>query len=250
MKPSLKQQPQRSLPSQQNNQVRLQKYIAMNSNYSRRKAEELILLGKISVNGKIIEEMGTRVDPDKDSVEIEGKPIQKNEEKIYLMLNKPAGFVTTRADLNAKKTVMELIKYKNVYPVGRLDKDTEGLLLFTNDGDFAYKLTHPKFEHEKEYIVYLKKPFSPANKQLLENGIMIDFKKTAPCKIYNIQTNKNLISLSIVIHEGRKRQIRRMFEKIGNPLVFLKRVRVGKIMLGDLPQGEVRFLTADEIKSV
>jgi len=222
----------------------------MNSNFSRRKAEELILQGKISVNGNPVTEMGTKVDPDKDTVEIEGKPINKISEKIYLMLNKPADYVTTRADINAKKTVMELIKYKNVYPVGRLDKDTEGLLLFTNDGDFAYKLTHPKFEHEKEYIVYLKKTFSPLDKQTLENGIMIDFKKTAPCRIYNVQTHKNMISLSIIIREGRKRQIRRMFEKIGNPLVFLKRIRIGKILLGDLPQGEVRFLTADEIKSV
>ena len=222
----------------------------MNSEFSRRKAEELILQGRISVNGVKLEKMGAQIDPEKDKVEIDGNPISKSEEKIYLMLNKPAGFTCTRAHFYNEKSVMELIKYKNVYPVGRLDKDTRGLLLLTNDGDFAYKLTHPKFEHEKEYMVTVKKPLSFSQKQILEKGIMIDFKITAPCKITNIHKTKEFTTLSMVIHEGRKRQIRRMFEKIENPVLELKRVRISKILLGDLHEGKVRFLTKDEIKSV
>lgn len=222
----------------------------MNSEFSRRKAESLILQGKVTVNGKTIDKMGTQVDPAKDIVEIEGKPLKKSEEKLYLMLNKPAGFTCTRAHFYNEKSVMELIKYKNVYPVGRLDKDTRGLLLLTNDGDFAYKLTHPKFEHEKEYNVIVKKHLSPKQKQILEKGVMIDFKKTAPCKITDIHRSKNFTSLKIIIHEGRKRQIRRMFEKIENPVIELKRIRISKILLGDLHEGKVRFLTKEEIKSV
>jgi len=222
----------------------------MNSSYSRRKAEELILNGRVFVNDEKVVEMGTLVDPLKDKVEINGETLQKESKKIYLMLNKPSGYISTRADQHAEKTVMELIKEKNVYPVGRLDKETEGLMLFTNDGDFAYKLTHPKFEQEKEYLVSLRYLLTKEKEENLQKGVMLDDKKTAPSKVKFIGEENNLKIYSITIHEGRKREIRRMFDAIFSPVIYLKRIRISNIHLGDLKKGEVRPLTIDEIKSV
>lgn len=223
--------------------MRLQRYIALNSSYSRRKAETLIEQGRVSVNGEIVTKLGTQIDPESNpKVAVDGEIIKPKKGTITLMLNKPSGYITTRSDTHSRKTVMDLIPYKDVFPVGRLDRDTEGLLLLTNDGDLAYKITHPKFKHEKEYIVKSKNELTEDQKNKLEKGVTIDGKKTSPCKV----TMKKGVC-HITIHEGRKRQIRRMFEEIGNPVIYLMRVRIGKLPLGSLKKGKFRILNADEI---
>lgn len=222
---------------QQNNKMRLQRFIALNTDYSRRKAETLINKGRISANNKTAK-IGQSIDPLKDRIKIDNKLIKPLEKRITIMLNKPAGYITTKKDPHAKKTVMDLIPYTDLFPIGRLDKDTEGLLLLTNDGDLAYKLTHPKFEHEKQYMVELKKPITQSEIQKLEKGIIIDNKKTAPCKITNHKENK----LNITLHEGRKRQIKRMFEYLGNKVIYLYRLRIGKLKLGNLKKGTYKII--------
>ncbi len=219
--------------------IRLQKYIAGCTDYSRRKAEELIDEGRVSVNGEVVKEQGVTVHPTRDTVSLDGSDLTPNEEHIYIMLNKPAGYLSTKSDTHNRRTVLDLMPNENVYPVGRLDKDTEGLLLLTNDGDLAYKTTHPKFEHEKEYLVHLKSSFSYKDEQKLETGIWIEGYKTAQCKISNIKGR----ICHITIHEGKKRQIRRMFEEIGNHVIYLKRIRIGKLLLGGLKKGEYKIIT-------
>ena len=222
--------------------IRLQKYIAKCTNYSRRKAEELISNGEIDINGKTVNKQGVTVDPSKDIVKLNGKVLFLNEETIYVMLHKPSGYLSTKSDTHSRNTIMDLIPFKNIYPVGRLDKDTEGLLLLTNDGDFAYKVTHPKFKHQKEYFVHLKSPISKEDKQNLEKGIFIDGVKTAPSIISNIKGN----TCHITIHEGKKRQIRRMFEEIQNKVIYLKRIRIGELLLGRLKKGEYKLITKNK----
>lgn len=217
--------------------MRLQRFIALNSEYSRRKVERFIKDGKVLINSKNAE-LGQSINPKKDKVVLNGKLIEAKEERITVMLNKPGGYITTKSDTHDRKTVMDLIPYKDLFPIGRLDKDTEGLLLLTNDGDLANKLTHPKFEHEKEYFVELLKPISEQDAAKLENGIVLDRKKTAPTKI-SLQNNNQL---KIILHEGRKRQIKRMFEEIGNKVIYLKRLRIGKLKLGDLKLGEYKLI--------
>lgn len=222
--------------------IRLQKYIAGCTNYSRRKAEELIEQGRISVNGEVVTKQGVSVHPSRDTVTLDGKKLTPIEEHIYIILHKPAGYLSTKSDTHDRKTVIDLVPEKNVYPVGRLDKDTEGLLLLTNDGDFAYQVTHPKFEHEKEYTVHLKSPLSPTQKEKIERGIIIDGSKTSPCEITNIKNN----ICNITIHEGKKRQIRRMFEAVGNHVIYLKRIRIGQLKLGTLKKGEYKVITRSQ----
>jgi len=219
------------------NSMRIQRFIALNSSFSRRAAEKLIDEGRVKLNGKTVIEQGVQVVPG-DSVKVNGKLLKPVEEKITIMLNKPKGYVTTKSDELNRKTVMDLIPNKNLVPVGRLDKDTEGLLLFTNDGDLAYNLTHPKFEHEKEYEVRLRNPLSKEDKEKLEKGVKIDGRRTAPSKITNLKGKE----CNITIHEGRKRQIRRMFEVVGNKVIYLKRIRIGKLKLGTLKVGKFKIL--------
>lgn len=225
--------------------IRLQKFIAGCTNYSRRKAEELIDEGRVSVNNKVVNTQGLSIDPSKDIVMIDGKKLTGQEEIIYLILHKPAGYLSTKSDTHSRKTVLDLIPYKNLYPVGRLDKDTEGLLLLTNDGDFTFKVTHPKFEHEKQYLVQLKNPLSEVDKIKLEKGIMLDDSKTAPCSISDIKNEKNYTTCNITLHEGKKRQIKRMFEHIQNRVIYLKRIRIGKLLLGTLKKGEYKIITKE-----
>ncbi|MBU1446551.1 rRNA pseudouridine synthase, partial [Patescibacteria group bacterium] len=218
--------------------MRLQKFIAGNSSYSRRTAEDLIADCRVKVNGKTQNTPGIIIDPAKDRIEVNGVLIKDCSEKIYIALNKPAGYTSTKNDIHAEKTVMDLIPFDDVHPVGRLDKDTTGLLLLSNDGDFTYKITHPKFEHEKEYIVHLIQELHEEDRKILENGIRIDGKQTSKCKITKTaeeeNQGKNTFICNVIIHEGRKRQIRRMFEEIGNKVIYLKRIRIGKIYLGNL----------------
>ncbi|MBD3156455.1 pseudouridine synthase [Candidatus Peregrinibacteria bacterium] len=224
-----------------NRNMRLQKYIASCTSYSRRKAEMLIEQGRVTVNGKPIKKQGVTINPEKDRIQLDGKPLEQKHTTRYIMLNKPAGYVSTKHDPHAEKTVMDLIPYSNLYPVGRLDKDTEGLLLLTNDGDFTYQVTHPKFEHEKEYKVILRHPLSQEDIRTLEQGITLEDGKTAPCTIRSLKNN-NKASYTITIHEGKNRQIRRMFEEIQNHVIYLQRIRIGTLLLGDLKKGAYKQL--------
>ena len=226
--------------------IRLQKYLADCGVASRRNSEKLIETGVIKVNNKIITEHGFKVDTEKDKVEYNNKTLKPESKLIYIMLNKPAGYVTS-LDHEGKKIVLELVKIKErVFPVGRLDKESQGLLIMTNDGDLTYHLTHPKFEHEKEYIVEtLTKPTENDLKSLAE-GIVIDGKRTSPAKVKSLSEN----SFSIIIHEGRNRQIRKMFAERYIKIKSLKRIRIGPLNLGNLEEGQWRYLTEDEVRKL
>lgn len=188
------------------------------------------------------------IDEVNDKVTINGKPVVAKQEKIYIALNKPPGFVTTREDELNRPTVMDLIpKGKNLKPVGRLDKDTEGLLILTNDGDLIHNFTHPKFHCEKEYKVHVTGVLTDAEKARLENGVVIEGRKTARAQIQILKRSQTATDLKITIYEGRKRQIRKMFAEINHPVKYLQRVRIGKIKLGFLKKGEFRVLNKKEL---
>ena len=232
--------------------MRINKFIANNSQYSRRHADKLILSGKILLNGKPHFELGSEIDPEKDTIEIVGtntKISATQTKKVYIAFNKPQNIVTTREDELNRPTIMKILppEFKNLKPAGRLDRDTEGLILLSNDGEFIYKQTHPKFNVVKEYNGIIKGALTPAEKRKLESGIIIDGKKTAPAKITITQKNNQKTFLKIEIHEGRKRQIRKMFDSVGHPVEYLQRIRIGCITLGDLEVGHFRYLTPREI---
>jgi 23S rRNA pseudouridine2605 synthase len=225
-------------------ELRLQKFISQAGIASRRRAEELIAAGKVRVNGKIIREMGTKVDLTKDLVEIDGKKIEA-QKMIYLIMNKPVHILTTRHDPQNRRTVYDLIpnELRNViWPVGRLDFDTEGLLILTNDGELTQDLAHPSAEHEKEYEVVLDKPLSIGRTKKLSEGMIIDGKKTAGAKI---KTRGSTVY--ITISEGRNRQIRKMFSAFGYKISSLKRIRIGKLELNGLQLGKYQFISKDRI---
>ncbi len=237
--------------------MRLNKFISSNTSYSRRKADELIQAGKIFINNKPAK-IGTQIDPKKDKITIRGSEAETINEnlithqtkKIYLALNKPANFITTRSDDLNRKTVMSLVpKIENLKPVGRLDKNTEGLILFSNDGEFINKHTHPRFECEKEYFVKIKGMLSDKEKSALEKGIMLEGKKTSPAKIKIIKESLKQTTLTVTIHEGRNRQIRKMFAQLKHDVKYLQRIRIDKISLGSLKKGEYRELTLNEINA-
>jgi len=232
-------------------QVRLNKFISSNSEYSRRKADELINQGHISINGKINTEMGTVIDSSKDVIKINGKTIsEKIEQNIYLALNKPQNYITTRNDEFGRQTIMELLpKNKNLKPVGRLDKNSEGLILISNDGEFINRYTHPKFECEKEYFAVIEGQIKEAEINKLTRGVVIDEYKTAPAKIKIIKIQPKETTLKITIQEGRNRQIRKMFALVKHPVKYLQRVRIGTIFLQDLGIGKYRNLTPEEINA-
>lgn len=228
--------------------MRINKFIASSTSFSRRKADELIMQGKVFLNGKRVQNLGINIDPIKDIIKISEKNINPKNKNIYLALNKPAGYVSTRSDELNRQTVMDLIpKNMNLKPVGRLDLETEGLLLFSNDGEFINRFTHPKFECEKEYFVKIKGELTIAEKQKLESGIVLDAKQTSKAKIVIIKSSEKETFLRIIIHEGRKRQIRKMFDYISHPVKYLQRIRIGKIQLGQLEKGKFRTLTQKEI---
>lgn len=223
---------------------RLQKYISQAGIASRRHAEELILAGLVKVNGQVVRKMGVKVDPDKDEVVVAGKKI-KPQGFIYLAFNKPKKFMTTRHDPQKRRTVFELLPLElksKVWPIGRLDFNTEGLLIFTNDGDLTQKLTHPSAEHEKEYQVELDKELTEGKMEKIETGVFLDNKKTAPAKI---RGEGKVFYLTI--HEGWKRQIRKMFNVLGYSVRNLKRIRVAKLKLGNLPIGEYKMISRKDI---
>jgi 23S rRNA pseudouridine2605 synthase len=231
---------------------RIQKIIAAAGVTSRRAAEQLILDGRVRVNGQVVSELGAKADSSKDHIKVDGKLINPHQPMTYLMLNKPAGFVTTMADPEGRPTVLNLLKglKVRVYPVGRLDYNTEGLLLLTNDGDFAHLITHPKHEFPKTYRAKVKGVLEDHQISQLEGGIHLDDGKTAPAKIKKISKEEANSWLEITIHEGKKRQVRRMFDRVGHSVIKLKRIRTGNLVLGDLPEGAFRYLTHEEVQAL
>jgi len=230
--------------------MRLQKYLAECGVASRRKSEELIAEGRVRINGDIITKMGVTVDPKTDTVTFDGKRIQPQTNKVYLMLNKPSGFVSTCSDDRGRPTVMELVRdvKERLYPVGRLDFSTEGLLLMTNDGQLANILTHPKHNVEKKYLAVIDSAISDETLKKLEEGVMIDGYKTGRAVFRVMKKGDSRTELLCVIKEGKNRQLRRMFEAVGHNVVYLKRVGVGDIGLGNLKKGAYRRLTKEEIE--
>lgn len=235
---------------QSSNGERLQKYLARAGVASRRACEQLILQGRVTVNGSIVTVLGTKVEAG-DVVAVDGRPVAFREQPAYYALNKPAGYVTTVSDPEGRPTIMHLIAVpQRVYPVGRLDADSEGLLLLTNDGTLAYHLTHPRYGVEKEYRVLVEGRPSDDALDRLRRGVEVDGRKTAPAKVKRWKSQGKGVWLDITIHEGRKRQVRRMVESVGHRALRLVRVRVGPVRLGDLPPGKLRPLTAAEVEAL
>ncbi len=230
---------------------RLQKFLAHCGVASRRKAEEYIRDGKVKVNGKIVTEMGTTVTA-KDRVEVDGKPVRLEKNKVYILLHKPKGYVTTVHDPEGRDTVMDLIQGidERVYPVGRLDYDSSGLLLLTNDGQLAHRMMHPSHEIVKVYIATVEGSPSVEAVQRLEKGIRIEDYTTAPALVKVLEEYNDKTKLEITIHEGRNRQVRKMCEAIGHPVIRLKRIAYGNLVLGTLRPGQWRYLTESEKKQL
>ncbi|PAK53545.1 pseudouridine synthase [Paenibacillus sp. 7541] len=229
---------------------RLQKIMAQAGVASRRKCEELILEGKVQVNGETVTELGTKADPEQDIITVSGKPI-KNEKKVYLMLNKPKGVITSSSDPEGRRIVSDFLKGVNerVYPIGRLDYDTEGLLLLTNDGEFANMLSHPKYHVPKTYLATVKGVPHGTDLDRLRQGIMLEDGMTAPAEVEykDVDPDNKFAVITITIHEGRNRQVRRMFDAISHPVTRLKRIAYGDLLLQNLKRGVYRHLTPDEI---
>ena len=231
--------------------VRLQKYIAMCGTASRRKAEEMIASGRVKVNGEKVTEQGVKVEVGADKVTVDGKDISIVSKKYYIMLNKPVGYVSTVSDEAGRPTVVDLIREEvktRIFPVGRLDYDTEGLLLLTNDGDFSYRVTHPKFEMNKTYIALVGSGLTVTGINKLRRGVVIDGFKTSPAEVELLDAEQGKSVVKITIHEGKNRQVRKMFEAVGVKVKELRRVSIGKVELGNLPYGRWRHLTSHEIK--
>jgi 23S rRNA pseudouridine2605 synthase len=231
---------------------RLQKVLAKAGIASRRRAEELIGQGKVRVDGRVVTEMGTKVDPETQVIECEGITLTSQEKKVYILLHKPSGYLSTVDDPQGRPIVTDLLKNikERVYPVGRLDLDTEGALLLTNDGELAQKILHPSHEVNKTYVARIKGVPGKKKLEALSRGIELEGRKTWPAKIEVLNTKAQLTTIQITIHEGRKRQVRKMFEAIGHPVLGLKRIAYGQLKLGELRSGKYRFLTPGDIKII
>lgn len=236
-----------------NNLVRLQKFMAEAGVASRRASEQIIKDGKVKVNGEIVREVGTKINPDKDVVEVSGRRINK-EIKTYLLLNKPEGYVCTNSDKHAEKTIYDLLpRDKKLHSIGRLDKDTEGLILITNDGSLTQKLTHPSYQVNKTYSVIVNGNINRNEIDRLQKGVLIEEDdgsviKTAPAKVKLLYRGKNTSAVEITIHEGRKRQIRKMIKAIGHRVIQLKRIKEGFLTLEGVKKGKYRHLTKEEVR--
>jgi len=231
---------------------RLQKIISAAGVASRRAAEELISSGRVRVNGQVVTELGSKADPTKDHIKVDGKLINPKQPMTYIMLNKPAGYVTTMSDPEGRPTVQDLMKgvKVRVYPVGRLDYNTEGMLIMTNDGDFAHIVTHPKHELPKTYLAKIKGVLDEKAIESLETGVYLDDGRTAPAKVKKVRREETNSWVEITIHEGRKRQVRRMFDRVGRSVIKLKRTKTGNLLLRDLPEGSFRHLTHEEVQGL
>ena len=232
--------------------MRLEKFLSESGIASRRDAKKYISDGRVSVNGERVLIPGTHIAPQRDEITFDGEPIRGKPNQIYLMLNKPAGYVTTVRDERGRPTVMALVSdiSERIYPVGRLDLDTEGLLLMTNDGDFAHRILHPSHETEKTYFAWVAGHPNRQTIQGLREGIEIEDGITAAAQVNQVGRREGESQFKVIIHEGRKRQIRRMFHAIGHEVIYLQRVRIGSLSLGRLPIGEYRPLTPTEIESL
>lgn len=233
-------------------QIRLNKFLAQAGVASRREVDKMIVGGKIKVNGRVVRTLGTKIDDEKDRVEFEDKRVDREEEMVYLVLNKPPGYLVTLKDPFQRPTIKVLLPSleERIYPVGRLDYDSEGLLLLTNDGELAHRLAHPRYRVPKKYIVEVRGVPDSSKISRLEKGIALDGKKTAPARIARLSGSAKKTLLRIEIHEGRKREVKRMFEAIGHRVLHLKRVGFGGLRLGKLQTGKWRFLTRREVDSL
>lgn len=230
--------------------VRLQKYIAMCGKASRRGAEQMITDGRVRVNGERVVQLGTKVEIGADTVAVDGVELTAVKKKYYIMLNKPAGYLSTVSDDFDRPTVIDLLSEEiktRIFPVGRLDYETEGLLLMTNDGDFAYRVTHPKFELGKTYVATVGAGLTIAGLNKLRRGVRLEEFKTSPAEVELLNSDASKAVVKITIHEGKNRQVRRMFEAIGCRVLDLKRISIGRVELGNLPEGRWRYLTSHEI---
>lgn len=229
---------------------RLQKVMAELGVASRRKCEELILQGKVKVNLEIVKELGVKVDKLKDIIEVEGKALNNQTNKIYLMLNKPAGYITSAKDQFNRPAVLDLISgvKERIFPIGRLDYDTEGLLILTNDGELTYKITHPSHNIDKTYRALVVGKIEQKDIDTFAQGIVIDGYKTSPAKLEVIEIKNNNSLVDITIHEGRNRQVRKMCESVNHGVIMLKRISIGKLKLGNLTKGHWRYLNEEELK--
>jgi 23S rRNA pseudouridine2605 synthase len=227
---------------------RIQKLLAQAGYGSRRACEEFLTEHRVTVNGQIAE-LGAKADPVRDVIKVDGKRVQFESRRIYVALNKPMSVVTTNADEFGRKTVRDLIPLEgHLYPVGRLDADSEGLVLLTNDGDLANALTHPRYEHEKEYRVLVEGEPSASTLKAWRNGVLLEGQMTAPAKVEVTGAGRGQTWVRVTMHEGRKRQIREVAGMLGHPVKYLQRVRIGPIRLLNLKPGEWRYLSASEIK--
>lgn len=230
-------------------EVRLQKYLADAGIASRRKAEELILEDRVKVNGKVVNTLGTKINTDRDKVEFNGELVKKVKKKVYILLNKPEGYISASKDQFDNPSVLKLIDIKErIFPVGRLDKDTTGALILTNDGDFSYRLTHPKHEVNKVYIAEVEGVPTANEMQMFMKGVIIDGKKTYPSKIRILKETKKNSIVEIIIHEGRNRQVKKMCKEIGHEVISLERYAIDNITIDKLLKGKWRYLTDKEIE--
>ena len=231
--------------------MRLNKFLATAGIASRRKCEELIKNGEIKVNGQVVSNLATTIDEKKDKVEYKGGVLSLPSSFIYLKMNKPKGYASTSSDEKGRKTIFDLVEDKSVrlFNVGRLDYDTEGLILLTNDGDFANRVIHPSFEIEKEYMVTVEGKMQESEFAVLRKGAVVNGERMPEAKVKPISFDGKFTKLSVVITEGQNHQVRRMFEAIGRNIRLLKRVRIGQVRLGNLYRGKTKPLTEEEIKS-
>ncbi len=235
-------------------EIRLQKFMAEAGISSRRKAEEYILQGRVSVNGDIVYELGTKIDEEKDYVEFDGKEVKNSQKQVYILLNKPIGYVTTVKEQFQRDSILDLVKTKErVVPVGRLDMYTSGAIILTNDGDFVYKVTHPKHEIKKEYTVTVKGIVTNEDIEKLKNGVDIGdgyITKKADVQIMKTDEDKNQSRIRITIHEGKNRQVRKMCESIGYGVIALHRAKIAGVGVKDVPLGKWRYLTKEEVLKI
>jgi len=232
-------------------EIRLHKYMAESGVASRRKCEELIAMGRVEVDGKKVTEPGMKISGNEE-IKVDGRVIRHEQKKVYILLNKPVGYISSARDQFSRKTVLDLTEgiKERIYPVGRLDYDTSGLIILTNDGELTNMLTHPRHEIHKVYRAVISGRLKDEDKEKLEMGVVIDNYKTAPAKIKLIEKSGPNSVVEIAIHEGRNRQVRKMFESLGYAVLKLKRIAIGPIMLGDLEEGKWRHLSKQEIETL
>ena len=227
---------------------RLQKVLASAGIASRRKSEEIILQGRVTVNRKVVTELGTKVDPERDEIRVDGERIETGSRRVYIMVNKPKGVLSAMEDDRGRDALGDLVPVPaRLYPVGRLDADSEGLVLLTDDGELANLLTHPRYEHHKEYLVLVNGHPSEKTLEAWRRGVLLEDKPTAPARVGIVKRERDSTVLKIEMREGRKRQIRRVAALLGHPVRELRRVRLGPLHLGSLSSGQWRYLTDREI---